>query len=97
MSKEKSKTTGFSCHVPDASAVFLAGTFNDWQMDATPMTKDAQGTWKANLEMPSGRHEFKFVVDGSWCCEAGCDGTNHECPKCVSNPFGSMNRVIDVA
>lgn len=97
MSKEKSKTTEFSCHVPDDSGVFLAGTFNDWQMDATPMTKDAQGTWKANLELPSGRHEFKFVVNGDWCCEPGCDETNRDCPKCEPNSFGSMNRVVDVA
>lgn len=97
MSKDKSTTTEFSCHVPDASAVFLAGTFNDWQKDATPMTKDAKGNWKAKQELPSGRHEFKFAVDGSLCCEPGCDGTNGDCPKCVPNEFGTMNRVVNVA
>ncbi len=97
MSKEKTKTTEFSCHAPKASTVSLAGTFNDWQTDATPMAKNAQGTWKSNLELPSGHYEFKFVVDGTWCCESGCDGTNRDCPKCVPNEFGTMNRFVDVA
>lgn len=97
MSKEKAKTTEFSCRAPDAGAVFLAGTFNDWQADAMPMAKDSQGNWNAKLELPSGRHEFKFVIDGVWCCEPGCDGANRDCPKCVPNEFGTMNRFVDVA
>lgn len=95
MAKEKTKATEFRCHAPDASAVFLAGTFNDWQADATPMAREAQGTWKAYLYLQSGHHEFKFVVDGQWCCEAGCQASG-ECPKCVPNEFGTMNRFVDV-
>jgi 1,4-alpha-glucan branching enzyme len=93
----KAKATAFSCHAPEARAIFLAGTFNDWNTGATPLTKDADGNWAVALELPPGRHEFKFVVDGVWCCEPGCDGTNRDCPKCVPNPFGTMNRVIEVA
>lgn len=89
--------TVFQCHAPTAGAVFLAGTFNDWNTEAAAMRKDAQGNWSLALHLPNGRYEFKFVIDGQWCCEPGCDGTNRECPKCVPNPFGSMNRVVDVA
>lgn len=87
--------TGFECHAPDANEVFLAGTFNDWQPDATPMAKDEAGLWATELELSSGRHEFKFVVDGEWCCEPGCEASS-ECPKCIPNDVGSMNRYIDV-
>lgn len=96
MSKQKTISTEFKCHAPDAGAVFLAGTFNDWQTDTTPLAVDDRGTWKAKLDLPTGRHEFKFVVDGQWRCEPNCHASG-ECPKCVSNDFGTMNRFVDVA
>lgn len=87
--------TAFQCHAEEAQAVFLAGTFNDWQRDATPMEKDESGKWNVELELAPGRYEFKFVVDGEWCCEPGCE-SSAECTKCVPNDVGSMNRFIDV-
>ena len=60
------------------------------------MIKDVEGHWDVAVVLPQGRYEFKFVVDGVWCCESGCNGTNRACPKCVSNPFGTMNRLIEV-
>jgi len=65
MTHKKEKSTEFSCHAPDASNVFLAGTFNGWQTEAAPITKDDAGNWKTKLDLPPGRHEFKFVVDGA--------------------------------
>ncbi|MCS7466366.1 glycogen-binding domain-containing protein [Stieleria sp. ICT_E10.1] len=95
----KSKTDGnetqFTCHAPDAKEVFLAGTFNEWKCDATPMSKDGAGKWTAKLELPAGRYEFKFVVDGQWCCETNCHAEG-ECPQCVPNDMGTMNRVCEV-
>lgn len=94
--QNRSRATRFTCHAPPAQAVFLAGIFNDWDPAATPMIKDAEGNWDVALALPPGRYEFKFVIDGQWCCEPGCDGANRECPKCVPNALGSMNRVVDV-
>lgn len=91
-----SRATRLTCRAPSAQAVFLAGTFNDWNPTTKPMAKDAEGNWSADLPLPPGRHEYKFVVDGEWCCEPGCDGPHHDCSQCVPNPFGTMNRVIDV-
>lgn len=96
MSKTKAKSIEFNCRAPEAQAVHLAGTFNEWNTGSTPLTKGADGNWAVSVDLPPGRHEFKFVVDGEWCCEPGCDGTNNECPKCVPNSFGTMNRFIDV-
>ena len=97
MSKTKSVSskTLFSCCAPDAQQVFLAGTFNEWKPDATPMDKGEDGKWTASLDLPAGRHEFKFVVDDEWCCEIDCHA-NSECPQCVPNDMGTMNRVCEV-
>jgi 1,4-alpha-glucan branching enzyme len=90
-------STRLTCHAPEAQAVSVAGTFNDWDAVATPLARDADGNWSALLDLPPGRHEYKFIVDGAWYCEPGCEGTYHGCPKCVPNAFGTMNRVVDVA
>ena len=99
MAKTKTQTDQalvFECHAPSAQSVCLAGTFNEWNPEATPMTKAAEDMWRAVVDLPPGRHEFKFVVDGQWCCEPGCEGAYHGCPKCVPNDYGTMNRVIEV-
>lgn len=59
------------------------------------MEKGRDGLWKTTLSIPRGRHEFKFIVDGQWCCDPGCAG-NHACPDCVINEHGTMNRVLEI-
>ena len=92
----RSAATRFSCVAPAASEVFLAGSFNDWDPTATPMVKDAEGHWDVAVTLTPGRHEYKFVVDGEWCCEPGCEEPHNGCPKCVPNSFGTMNRFVEV-
>jgi 1,4-alpha-glucan branching enzyme len=84
----------FECRAEQASAVFLAGSFNDWSESATPMTHGENGVWYASLDLPPGRHEYKFIIDGQWCCspELLPDPTR---ASCVPNSFGSMNFAID--
>jgi len=90
------KPTTFTCHAPEAHAVFLAGTFNDWQPNAMPLTRDADGNWTAKLALPPGRHEFKFVIDGNWCCELGGNGDPSQAFDRVPNPFGTENCVVKI-
>ena len=59
--------TSFLCHAPEATTVFLAGTFNDWDPLAIPMERDGEGNWHAAIPLRPGRYEFKFIVDGQWC------------------------------
>ncbi|MEO6596821.1 MAG: glycogen-binding domain-containing protein [Planctomycetota bacterium] len=87
----------FEIRAPQAKKVCLAGSFNAWEATALPMKRAANGSWALALELEPGRHEFKFVVDGAWCCEPGCDGPHAKCPGCVPNDMGTMNRVVDVA
>ena len=94
---KQARSTRFTCHAPEAKAVFLAGTFNGWSQQSTPTAKDAAGDWSVAVDLKPGRYEYKFVVDGSCCCEPGCEKVYQGSPKCVPNPFGTMNRVIEVA
>lgn len=94
---EKVETVDFSCHAPEAKAVFVAGTFNEWTPDTLPMQRQSGGKWSVKVPLATGRYEFKFIVDGEWCCEEGCEGEYHGCPECVPNECGTMNRVLEVA
>ena len=87
--------TTFSCYAPEAKTVFLAGSFNEWNREATPMLRQKDGSWAVSLKLPAGHYEYKFAVDGDWCCEPGCGDTG-ACPHCVPNPFGTMNCFVEV-
>lgn len=101
MSRTKESTprnskTVFECHASNAVAVALAGTFNDWNPESHPMQRINEESWRTELALTPGRYEYKFVVDGQWCCDPGVeDGL--ACPHCVPNALGTMNRVIEVA
>lgn len=47
-----------------ANDVFVVGSFNGWQVGATPMMPLGEGMWGVRLELPPGRYEYQFVVDG---------------------------------
>ena len=90
------KDTVFSCDSETAQAIFLAGSFNDWDPAATPMAREGSCHWAVTMPLPAGRYEYKFVVDGEWWCEPGCIAEESQCPHCVKNEFGTMNRVLEV-
>ena len=90
-------TTTFSCHSDSAQAVCLAGSFNDWSPTATPMVRSRRGDWTLSVPLAPGHDEYKFVVDGEWCCHPGDTALDAQHPDCVTNEFGTMNRAIEVA
>jgi hypothetical protein len=55
----------FSYYDPSAFSVALAGGFNNWDTQAQAMTKDEEGTWRVVVDLPPGRYEYKFVINGS--------------------------------
>ena len=89
--------TTFFCHSDSAQAVFLAGSFNDWSPTATPMVRSRRGDWTLSVPLPPGHDEYKFVVDGEWCCDPGDTALDAQHPDCVTNEFCRMNRTIEVA
>jgi 1,4-alpha-glucan branching enzyme len=81
-------------NAPTAKKVSLAGSFNDWR--PAPMRPGKGGDWALVIQLAPGRHEFKFVVDGQWCCDVGPDGPSENAEGGVFNAFGTMNRVLKV-
>jgi len=58
-------TVHFVLSAPDAHAVSVAGTFNQWDARATPLVRSgANGMWTVTLKLPPGQHQYAFVVDG---------------------------------
>lgn len=73
----------------EAKSVSVAGSFNGWNPQKTPLHRNANGRWAGDVMLEPGRHEYLFVVDGKWLPD----------PKAreqVGNPFGGHNSVIVV-
>ena len=86
----------FECKAEQASAVFLAGSFNNWSESATPMISNEEGIWSASLDLPPGRYEYKFIIDGQWCCSPELL-PDPAAASCVPNSFGTMNFAVDAS
>lgn len=55
----------FSLFAPDAFLVTVAGNFNGWDSQASPLTKDQSGLWTATLPLkPGQKYYYKFFLDG---------------------------------
>ena len=72
-----------------AAAVSIAGTFNDWRPDATPMVRSEQGRWVKDIALSPGTYEYRLVVDGVWIPDPAA-------AESVPNPFGDRNSVLKV-
>jgi chromosome partitioning protein len=81
----------FIAHAPGAGRVQLAGDFNNWTPDATPMVPEDNGeNFQALLPLPPGRYRYRLVIDGNWYS----DPYNN---YVESNPFGELNSIVEVA
>jgi 1,4-alpha-glucan branching enzyme len=74
---------------PTATAVAIAGTFNDWRPEATPMVSLGDGRWVKALVLQPGVYEYRLVVDGQWMPDPQAKET-------APNPFGDLNSVLRV-
>jgi len=75
---------------PGARQVCVAGSFNGWKPEKTPLIQMGNGRWVGNLSVKPGRHEYLFVVDGQWLADPNAKET-------VQNPFGGRNSVLIVS
>lgn len=72
------------------SSVCLAGDFNAWSPEATPLKLNRDlGVFEACIALPAGRHAYRLVIDALWTA----DPYN---PNSQPNPFGEPNSYIDV-
>lgn len=72
-----------------ANSVRIAGDFNDWNPDRTPMQPLRDGAFFARLPLGPGRYNYRYVVDGHWMR----DPAN---PRMEMNPYGEMNSVLEL-
>lgn len=87
---EVSRKQTFRFTDPTAMSVLLVGDFTHWQAKGIPMHKNKEGIWMATVELPSGKHTYRFIVDGEW-------RDDPECSLRVANPYGSEDMVRQVA
>jgi len=51
---------------PSASAVHLAGEFNEWRAGELTMARSEDGYWSARMKLPAGEFRFRYCADGEW-------------------------------
>ena len=56
----------FSASFNTANKVLVAGDFNNWQPQITPMMRINGGDWRTHLPLSPGRYRYRLVVDGNW-------------------------------
>jgi 1,4-alpha-glucan branching enzyme len=86
--KSKCKET-FCIAAPGAMSVQLAGDFTHWEQNPVPLKKEANGVWRAIVDMAPGTHHYRFLVDGQW-------QDDPDCALRVPNPYGSADMVRQV-
>jgi len=75
----------------EAKRVTVAGTFNDWNPQATPMgDPQGNGVWEITLRLEPGTYQYKFVANGTeWF-------TDESAAEFVPDGFGGRNSVLHV-
>ena len=74
---------------PTAAKVGVAGTFNDWRPESSPMVAMGEGRWVKGLTLPPGVYEYRIVADGDWMPDPLASET-------TPNPFGGLNSVLRI-
>lgn len=79
----------FVLQSPAARTVSLAGDFNGWSVQRTPLTDpDGDGVWTVTLPLRPGRYQYKFLVDGQrWTVDPGA-------PTHLPDGFGGQNSLL---
>jgi len=79
----------FSVFLPQAKEVYIAGDFNNWQLDNSSRMEQDNGTWKRKIRLTTGKHHYRFIIDGKWTEDP--NNPSHE-----TNPYGEMDSLIEV-
>ncbi len=74
---------------PTATAVAVAGTFNNWHPTTRSMHSLGNGHWLKEAYLAPGSYEYCLVVDGKWMPDPLAKAQ-------VPNPFGGQNSVLNV-
>lgn len=70
----------------DARIVAVAGSFNKWNQSQFLFAR-VGGEWICRVNLPPGKYEYKFIVDGNWL-------TDPRNPKTEQDERGNENSVL---
>lgn len=80
----------FSALYPRAETVQIAGDFNGWKPEQTPLQKTSDnGNWMLKLPLEKGNYRYRLVVDGQWQQDPYNEATE-------MNPFGEFNSILSI-
>jgi 1,4-alpha-glucan branching enzyme len=73
----------------EGETVFLVGDFNEWNEAATPMKREADGSFTVTLELDKDReYQFRYLVNGTeW-------HNDWEADKYQPNPYSGDNSIV---
>ena len=72
------------------SQVFVGGTFNGWKPKKAKLwDRKGDGVYTTRLLLALGKHEYKFIVDGTWSIDPTCSESNPD-------GHGGINSVVTV-
>ena len=98
MLKKSYSKTGKICRVTfkyeneeGAESAVIAGEFNSWLLDATPMKKLKNGSFSVTVSLPADKtYLFRYVLDGNvWVNDQQPDGF-------APNEYGEENSIVRV-
>ena len=88
--KQMGEEVIFSARFEAARRVLIAGDFNNWSPESTPMLKNGSpGKWTMSLPLRPGRYRYRFIVDGQWV-------TDPHNKYVEANQFGELNNIVEV-
>ncbi|MGZ8939375.1 MAG: S41 family peptidase, partial [Limisphaerales bacterium] len=73
---------------PDARKVTVYGSFNEWSGRDAGMVRDGN-QWKTTLQLPLGRHTYKFRIDDEWITDPANRVTE-------TNDEGYVNSILEI-
>ena len=80
----------FSARFEQAKRVLIAGDFNNWSPESTPMVRNGNpAKWTMSLPLRPGRYRYRFIVDGKWVTDP-----NNKFVE--ANQFGELNNIVEV-
>ncbi len=75
---------------PWVTHVALVGNFNNWDKDADPMERQADGSYRFILSLNPGKYPYKFVLNGSaWIPDPSAAESQHD-------DLGGQNSILRV-
>ena len=58
------RSVTFRVWAPNAENVFVTGTFNSWSKTSTPLVRDKNGYWSADVSEAKTGDEYRYLIHG---------------------------------